>query len=63
MAELMRKFFEMNDTDVLIVAVLYFGSVLIGGIYCIRKSIKEEKKGVKSEDKSRRKKRNTMDRR
>lgn len=33
MAEIMRKFFEMNDLDVLIIAVLYFTSVIIGGIY------------------------------
>ena len=43
----MRKFFEMNDMDVLIVAILYFGSVLVGGIYCVRKSIKEDKERKK----------------
>ena len=37
MAELMRKFFEMNDTDVLIVAFLYFTSVIGGWIYCCKK--------------------------
>ena len=42
MAELMRKFFEMNDMDVLIVAVLYFTGVIGGGIYCIRKWKKED---------------------
>lgn len=44
MAEMMRKFFEMNDTDVLIVAFLYFTGVTIGGIYCIRKWRKEDDK-------------------
>ena len=42
MAELMRKFFEMNDLDVLVVAVLYFASVTIGGIYCIKKWKEED---------------------
>jgi len=42
MAELMRKFFEMNDTDVLIVAVLYFTSVIVGWIYCCKKWRKED---------------------
>ena len=42
MAEMMRKFFEMNDTDVLIVAFLYFTGVTIGGIYCIRKWREED---------------------
>lgn len=37
MAELMRKFIEMNDMDVFAVAVLYFASVTFGGIYCIKK--------------------------
>lgn len=47
MAEIMRKFFEMNDMDVLVVAVLYFTSVIGGGIYCIRKWKKEdEDRGV-----------------
>lgn len=41
-AELIRKFFEMNDMDVLIIGVLYFGGVLIGAIYCIRKWRKGE---------------------
>ena len=45
MAELMRKFFEMNDMDVLIIGVLYFGGVLIGAIYCIRKWRKEDREG------------------
>ena len=38
----MRKFFEMNDTDVLIVAVLYFSSVIGGWIYCCRKWKEDE---------------------
>lgn len=42
MAEMMRKFFEMNDMTVLIVAILYFTSVLLGGIYCIKKWRKED---------------------
>ena len=41
----MRKFFEMNDMDVLIIGVLYFGGVLIGAIYCIRKWRKEDREG------------------
>ena len=45
MAELMRKFFEMNDTDVLIVAFVYFTGVLIGGIYCIREGKEKKNEG------------------
>lgn len=44
MTELIRKFFEMSDTDVLIVSVLYFASITFGGIYCIKKWKKGEKK-------------------
>ena len=51
MAELMRKFFEMNDMDVLIIGILYFGSVIVGMVYCIRKWIKEDKE--KKNDKKR----------
>ena len=55
----MRKFFEMNDTDVLIVAALYFTSVIGGWIYCCKKWSKEEKeRGEKNG-----KKRNSVDRR
>jgi len=42
MAEMMRKFFEMNDTDVLVVAVLYFTSVIGGWIYCCKKWRKDD---------------------
>lgn len=42
MAELMRKFFEMNDMDVLIVAILYFSSVIGGWIYCCKKWRKDD---------------------
>lgn len=37
MAEIMRKFFEMNDTTVLIVSIIYFTSVAIGWVYCCKK--------------------------
>ena len=37
MAEMMRKFFEMNDMTVLIVAVLYFTGVVVGWVYCCKK--------------------------
>lgn len=46
MAELMRKFFEMNDTDVLIVAILYFSSVIGGWIYCCKKWRKEDEERI-----------------
>ena len=42
----MRKFFEMNDMDVLIVAILYFGSVLVGGIYCLKEWKDDDNNGV-----------------
>lgn len=42
MPELMRKFFEMNDMYVLIIAVLYFSSVICGWIYCIKKWRKQD---------------------
>ena len=38
----MRKFFEMNDTDVLVVVILYFVGVIGLGIYCIGKWKKED---------------------
>ena len=41
MAELMRKFFEMNDMDVVIVAVVYFASVIGCFIYFWRKDDEE----------------------
>ena len=53
MAELMRKFFEMNDMDVLVVAILYFVSVIGGWIYCCKKW-----KGEESEKHNKRQKRN-----
>ena len=60
MAELMRKFYEMNDMDVLIVAFLYFATVIGLWIYTCKQWKKQgqEKKGDR-----RGKKRNTMDRR
>ena len=42
MAELMRKFFEMNDMDVVIVAVVYFTSVIGCFIYFWRKDDEEK---------------------
>ncbi len=51
MAELIRKFFEASDMDVLIVTILYFGGVIACMIYCIRKDIKEdEEKLYKTKD-------------
>ena len=46
MAEMMRKFFEMNDMDVLVVAVLYFTSVIGGWIYCCKKWRKDDEERV-----------------
>ena len=42
MAELIRKFFEMNDMDVLIIAFLYFATVIGLWIYTCRKWKEEE---------------------
>ena len=42
MAELMRKFFEMNDMDVLIIAILYFSTVIGLWIYTCKKWKEEE---------------------
>ena len=49
----MRKFFEMNDMTVLIVAVLYFTGVAVGWVYCCKKW-----KGEESEKHNKRQKRN-----
>lgn len=38
----MRKFFEMNDMDVVVVAILYFVSVIGGWIYCCKKWRKDD---------------------
>ena len=43
MAELIRKFFEMNDLDVIIVATLYFTIVIGLWIYTCKKWKKEDK--------------------
>ena len=42
MAGLMRKFFEMNDMDVLIIAFLYFSTVIGLWIYTCKKWKEEE---------------------
>lgn len=42
MAGLMRKFFEMNDLDVLIIAFLYFATVIGLWIYTCKKWKEEE---------------------
>ena len=42
MAELIRKFFEMNDMDVVIVAFVYFTSVIGIWIYCCKKWRKDD---------------------
>lgn len=43
MSEIMRKFFEMNDIDVLIIATLYFTVVIGGWIYCCKKWREKDK--------------------
>ena len=50
MAELMRKFFEMNDLDVIIVAALYFTIVIGLWIYTWKKWGKEDEEKSKTKN-------------
>lgn len=42
----MRKFFEMNDMEVLVVAILYFTSVIGGWIYCCKRWRKDDEERI-----------------
>ena len=42
MYELIRKFFEYNDIEVIIVFAIFVIGCMVGGIYCIKGWKKEE---------------------
>jgi predicted transporter len=48
MAELIKKFFEVNDIDVLIVAFIFFASVIGLWIYTCKKWKEEERENDKT---------------
>jgi len=50
MAELIRKFFEMNDLDVLIVSILYFPIVIGLWVYTWKKWGKEDEEKNKTKN-------------